>query len=95
MKTSVVGTRQNCLTEVILMSTHNIFFFMEKQRKLPFNYHQIPTLSDSLQDMEHSSILKGKSGHFIVTSLDNKYIYWWKELSAISYSLYIKSKQKQ
>ena len=35
---------QNCLTDGILPSTHNMFLRKTKQKKFFFNFHQIPTL---------------------------------------------------
>ena len=40
----VVGTHKDLLREAILMTTHNIYIFMENGKKLSFNYHQIYTL---------------------------------------------------
>ena len=48
-------------SEAILMNTHNICFFLWRtvERKLSFNYHQIPSLSGLL------------TGHFVGFAMSN------------------------
>ena len=43
-------------SEALLMSTHNICFFMENWRKLSHNYHQILFLNNSSGTIPNSRI---------------------------------------